>query len=65
MPQTDSTLSQVLSLRDEEVNEFLREAIMNKRLSAVMESLNAELLNGAPERKTQAGEAINRLGFIA
>lgn len=60
-----NTVSKVLSLREEEVGDFLRDAIHSKRLSIIVKQLNSELLDGAPDNKAQASDALNRLGFIA
>ncbi|WP_425091833.1 hypothetical protein [Tropicimonas sp. S265A] len=60
-----NTMSNILSLREEEVAEFLRDAMTSKRLSTIVKHLNSELLDGAPESKEKASAALTRLGFVA
>lgn len=60
-----TTLSRVLALHEDQVGEFLRDAITHKRLSSIMVDLNSVLLHGEAETRAQAEAAITRLGFIA
>ncbi len=60
-----SVLSNVLSLKDEEVSEFIREAMSSKQLSTIMHDLNTGLLEGGPEEQTKAAMALSRLGFVS
>ncbi len=58
-----SILKMVLSLQEEEVGEFVRDAMSSKRLSGIVKDLNSNLLYGEPDQKALATEALNRLGF--
>lgn len=60
-----TTLSRVLALQEEQVGDFVRDAIVDKRLSTIMADLNLTLMNGDPDTRAQAHLAITRLGFIA
>lgn len=65
MPYTHdpASLKKVLSLPDDEVSEFVREAMSAKRLSGIVKDLNSNLLYGEPDEKAQANQALSRLGF--
>lgn len=60
-----AVLSRILALKEEEIGEFIREAMTSKRLSAIVHDLNTRLLHGAPEERGKAEEALARLGFVA
>ncbi|MEM8580951.1 MAG: hypothetical protein AAGA38_10595 [Pseudomonadota bacterium] len=59
-----SIINMVLSLQEDEISEFVRDAMSSKRLSGIVKDLNSNLLYGEPDQKQQATEALNRLGFM-
>ncbi|MDJ0857679.1 MAG: hypothetical protein QNI90_00680 [Dinoroseobacter sp.] len=62
-PHDPSIIAKVLSLPEDEVSEFVRQAMSSKRLSGIVKDLNSNVLYGEPDQKAQATEALGRLGF--
>ncbi|WP_424971350.1 hypothetical protein [Dinoroseobacter sp. S76] len=59
-----SSAADVLALGDEDIGEFLRDQIAHKRLSALVHTLNEEILEGSAEMANAAARALARLGFV-
>lgn len=54
----------ILEIRDEQIEETIYRMIAQKRLSPLMESLNQDILDGSAEVAQRARDALARLGFI-
>jgi hypothetical protein len=58
-----ANLTRILDLREDDICDFMRDAMNSKRLSQIVKDLNDLLLDGAPEQKAKASQALSRLGF--
>ncbi|WP_424965520.1 hypothetical protein [Dinoroseobacter sp. S375] len=54
----------ILALGDDDIGEFLRDLIAQKRLSDLVHGLNEEILEGTAEMAQAAARALTRLGFV-
>lgn len=58
-----STASNLLSLSETDVAQFIRQCVRNRSLSAVMTELNDAVLFGSREESDRARRALEHIGF--
>ncbi len=63
MQDSASDANHILSLRDEDVPEFIRKQIVTKSLSTTVRHLNDRLLSANETDRTLALTALKRLGL--
>ncbi len=54
----------VNGMRPEEVPQFLRLSIREKKLTTIVSALNREVLSADPQRRDAAQSALRRIGFV-
>lgn len=59
-----TTAFAVTNMGSEDVPAFLSDCLRKKRLSKIVIDLNHELLFGTPKERSDAQEALTKLGFV-
>lgn len=61
---TGSVIDEIFALKPNEVADFINRCRRERRLSEIIQELNADVLNPLSPRKADAEAALERMGFI-